>query len=84
MSRRLYTWTQISGWELGQALKAGELRVFCPRPDCEHVAPFRGRRLDAGEKLWAIARRLRCRACARRGGQFEIWAGGGLGRAVNG
>jgi hypothetical protein len=81
-SRRLYSWTQISGWRLAEAMRAGELKVFCPRPDCEHVAPFRTGQLKADEKLWAIARRMRCRACARRGGQFEIWSAGALGRPM--
>jgi len=74
MPRRLHSWTEISGWELGDALRAGQLWVFCPRPDCEHAAGADVARLNPTARLFEVARRMRCRGCARRGAQFEIRA----------
>jgi hypothetical protein len=74
MPRRRHGWLEIGGWELGAALRAGELRVFCPRPDCEHVARFDPAGRDPTARLFTIARRMRCRGCARKGAQFEVWA----------
>jgi hypothetical protein len=72
MPRRLHSWTEISGWDVGEAARAGQLRVFCPRPDCDHAADFDAAGVDPASRLFQLARRMRCRGCARRGAQFEL------------
>jgi len=76
MARRLYRWIEIGGWTLGEAVNAGELRAFCPRPDCEHLIRFRPRGLPQGAALYEIARRMRCTGCARKGANLEVWTAG--------
>jgi len=72
MSVRLYKWTQISGWPIEAALKAGELRAICAHPYCDRTASF-GRVVDRDMRLWVIAKRMRCRGCGHLGAQFEVW-----------
>ncbi len=76
MARRLYRWIEIGGWTLESAVKAGELRAFCPRPDCEHLVRFRGAALPPTARLYEIARRMRCTGCARTGANIEVWSRG--------
>jgi hypothetical protein len=73
MPRRLHRWIEIGGWTLGSALGAGELRAFCPRPDCEHMVRFRPSTIPEAARLFEIARRMRCGGCARVGANIEIW-----------
>jgi hypothetical protein len=72
MAARLHTWTQISGWPLQAALKAGELRTICAHPYCDWSSRFSAA-VDPGLRLWVIAQRMRCKGCGHRGAQFEIW-----------
>jgi hypothetical protein len=81
MPIRLYRWTQISGWPLASAFKAGELRVICAHPWCDRTASFRAPALDPELRLWVIAKKMRCKGCGHLGAQFEVWGPGGLGQA---
>jgi len=70
-----YRWTEISGWPVGAALKAGEVRALCASPDCRRISTMGPGRIDPGIYLWVLARKMRCRACGHLGAQFEVWTG---------
>jgi hypothetical protein len=73
MTRPLASWTRISGWSVGRALAAGELRAVCASPWCDRSAAMAAWSSDPEVPLWVLAMRMRCRRCGHRGAQFELW-----------
>lgn len=74
MARRLYKWLEVSGWTLAEAYPLGRLVASCNHGDCWHSSTLRLGNVSPDVKLYEIARRMKCRGCARKGGRIEIWS----------